>query len=109
MLAGNMIFVGRKPAKRYVAVILEGFNERGLDEIVLKARGAAISAVVDAAKIARRIVPGLGVEVGIMTRQVIGDDGGIRSVTAMDITLRRSRGAVNRAVVSQPRRQDKAA
>jgi len=96
MLAGNMIFVGRKPATRYVAVILEGFNERNLDEVVLKARGTAISAAVDAAEIARRIIPGLGVDVEIMTQQAKGDDGRIRSVSAMDITLRRSHAALNR-------------
>jgi len=106
MLAGNMIFVGRKPAMRYVAVILEGFNERDLDEVVLKARGTAISAAVDAAEIVRRIIPGLGVDVEIMTQQAKGDDGRRRSVSAMDITLRRSRGALNPAVVSQPRRHD---
>jgi len=94
MLAGNTIYVGNKPAMRYVAVILSGFHDRKLDEVVLRARGSAISAAVDAAEIARnRFMPDLEPSVTIVTDQVEGEDGRKRSVSAMEITLRRSHGA----------------
>jgi len=95
MLAGKTIYVGNKPAMRYVAVILSGFHDRNLDEVILRARGRAISTAVDAAEIARnRFMPDLEPSVTIGTDQVEGEDGRKRSVSAMEITLRRSRGTL---------------
>jgi len=54
-------------------------------------------------------MPDLKHSITIEIDRVEGEDGGIRSVSAMEITLRRNHGALNRVVGSQPRRQDKAA
>ncbi len=48
------IFIGSKPPMVYVTAIITAFNREGVDRLVLKARGRAISNAVDVAEIARR-------------------------------------------------------
>lgn len=52
----NVIYVGRKPVMNYVLAVMNSLNQRGLEEVVLKARGRAISTAVDAAEVTRRYV-----------------------------------------------------
>ena len=49
----NVVFVGRKPSMAYVLAVLTQFNN-GKQEVVIKARGKAISRAVDVAEIVRR-------------------------------------------------------
>jgi len=49
----NVIYVGRKPPMSYVLAVVTQFNTSGSDEVVLKARGRAISTAVDTAEIVR--------------------------------------------------------
>jgi len=49
----NIIFVGHKPSMAYVLGVLTQFND-GKKEVVIKARGKAISRAVDVAEIVRR-------------------------------------------------------
>ncbi len=49
----NTIYVGRKPPMSYVLAVVTQFNTTGSDEVVIKARGRAISTAVDAAEITR--------------------------------------------------------
>jgi len=49
----NVIYVGSKPPMSYVLAIITQFNTSGSDEVVIKARGRAISTAVDAAEITR--------------------------------------------------------
>ena len=39
----NVIFVGNKPPMSYVLAVVTQFNMSGSDEVVIKARGRAIS------------------------------------------------------------------
>lgn len=39
----NVVYIGRKPAMNYVLAMITSFNVPNTDEIVLKARGGAIS------------------------------------------------------------------
>jgi DNA-binding protein len=48
----NVIYVGNKPSMSYVLAVVIQFN-RGSDEVVIKARGRAISRAVDTAEIVR--------------------------------------------------------
>ena len=48
----NVIYVGSKPPMNYVLAIVTQFNS-GSDEVIIKARGRAISRAVDAAEITR--------------------------------------------------------
>ena len=48
----NTIYVGNKPPMSYVLAVVTQFNG-GSDEVVIKARGRAISRAVDTAEITR--------------------------------------------------------
>jgi len=47
------IYVGNKPPMSYVLAVVTEFNTCGADEVVIKARGRAISTAVDTAEIVR--------------------------------------------------------
>lgn len=53
----NTIFIGSKPVMNYVLAVVTQFNE-GSQQVLLRARGKAISRAVDAAEIVRnRFIP----------------------------------------------------
>jgi len=49
----NTIYVGNKPPMSYVLAVVTQFNMNGSDEVIIKARGRAISRAVDTAEIVR--------------------------------------------------------
>lgn len=49
----NVIYVGRKPSMAYVLGVITQFSD-GRPEVLIKARGKAISRAVDVAEIVRR-------------------------------------------------------
>jgi DNA-binding protein Alba len=50
----NVVYVGNKPVMSYVLAIITHFNTPNAKEVVLKARGRAITTAVDVAEITRR-------------------------------------------------------
>jgi len=110
-MSEQIVYIGRKPILAYVTAIMTCFNKNPKPEtVVVKARGRAISAAVDVVEVTRnRFLPDLKPSVSIGTVQMEGKDGGTRNVSTMDITLSKSPEALNPGVVSQPRRQDRAA
>ena len=48
----NTVFIGKKPTMNYVLAVVTQFNS-GHDEVIIKARGRAISRAVDVAEIVR--------------------------------------------------------
>jgi DNA-binding protein len=52
MTDNNVVFVGNKPVMNYVLAVVKEFNN-GANEVVIKARGKAISRAVDAAEVSR--------------------------------------------------------
>ena len=89
----NVIYVGRKPVMNYVLAVMNSLKQRGLDEVVLKVRGRAISTAVDAAEVTRRYVKDLEAAVSIGTEQLPREEGGTRNVSTMEITMKRNRAA----------------
>jgi DNA-binding protein len=87
--AENVVFVGVKPVMNYVMAVITQFNE-GFNEVVLKARGKAISRAVDAAEIVRnRFMSGLNVgSINISTEKMQGERGEI-NVSTIEITLKK--------------------
>ncbi|MCK4582725.1 DNA-binding protein Alba [Candidatus Bathyarchaeota archaeon] len=87
----NIIYVGRKPVMNYVLAVMNCFNQRGLDEVILRARGRAISTAVDTAEVTRnRFLSDLTCSVSIGTEQLPREEGGTRNVSTMEITLTKS-------------------
>jgi len=52
MTDNNVVYVGNKPVMNYVLAVVKEFNN-GAKEVVIKARGKAISRAVDAAEVSR--------------------------------------------------------
>jgi len=50
----GIVFIGSKPPMNYVLAIITSLSATNAKEVVLKARGQAISSAVDVAEIARR-------------------------------------------------------
>ncbi|MBU0778231.1 DNA-binding protein Alba [Patescibacteria group bacterium] len=85
----NIVYVGSKPVMTYVMAIMTAMNDQ--DEVVVKARGRAISIAVDAAEVTRnRYLTGLKSTVEIGTEAMETEDGGTRNVSTIAITLSKS-------------------
>jgi DNA-binding protein len=85
----NIIYVGQKPPMSYVLAVVTQFNISGSDEVVIKARGRAISTAVDAAEIARnRFIKDANVkEIKISTESVTNEEGRTSNVSSIEIIL----------------------
>lgn len=88
MAEENIVFVGIKPAMNYVLAVITQFNS-GSKEVILKARGKAISRAVDAAEIVRnRFMSEAKVKnITISTEPLTTEDGRTINVSAIEIVL----------------------
>jgi len=84
----NTIFVGNKPPMSYVLAVVTQFNG-GSDEVVIKARGRAISRAVDTAEITRnRFVTNARVkDIKIGTENLTNEEGRNSNVSSIEISL----------------------
>jgi len=83
----NVVFIGKKGIMSYVLAVITQFNN-GESEVIVKARGRAISRAVDVAEIVRqRFVQNLQTRnIEISTEEINGEEGPIK-VSAIEITL----------------------
>lgn len=89
MAEDNAVLVGRKPAMNYVLACMTLF-QGGTNEVVVKARGRAISRAIDVAEIVRRrFLTDLRVEgIKIGTEQITPAESGTpTNVSTIEITL----------------------
>ena len=84
-----IVYVGRKPLMSYVQAVMRGFAKPDTGEVILKARGRAISTAVDAAEIVRhRFFEKLKIsEIKIGSEEVSLREGGTRMVSTIKIKL----------------------
>ena len=89
----NVIYVGSKPPMSYVLAVVTQFNS-GSDEVIIKARGRAISTAVDAAEITRnRFVTEAKVkEIKIGTESITNEEGRTSNVSTIEICLAKKKG-----------------
>ncbi len=86
----NIIYVGQKPPMSYVLAVVTQFQSGGSDEVVIKARGRAISTAVDAAEITRnRFIKDAEVkDIKIGTESITNEEEGRTSnVSSIEIIL----------------------
>ena len=85
----NVIYVGNKPPMSYVLAVVTQFNMNGSDEVVIKARGRAISRAVDTAEIVRnRFVKDADVkDIKISTESLTNEEGRTSNVSSIEIFL----------------------
>jgi len=85
----NVIYVGSKPPMSYVLAVVTQFQGSGSDEVVIKARGRAISTAVDAAEITRnRFVTNAEIkDIKIGTESITNEEGRTSNVSSIEICL----------------------
>jgi len=85
----NVIYIGNKPVMSYVLAVVTQFNN-GFDEVVIKARGRAISRAVDTAEVVKnKFMPGVELkDMKIGTEVIEGEGGDKANVSSMEITLK---------------------
>ena len=84
----NTIYVGNKPPMSYVLAVVTQFNG-GSEEVIIKARGRAISRAVDTAEITRnRFVTNAKVkDIKIGTESITNEEGRNSNVSSIEISL----------------------
>jgi archaea-specific DNA-binding protein len=85
----NVIYVGKKPPMSYVLAVVTQFNTTGSDEVIIKARGRAISTAVDTAEIVRNrfMTDAIIKEIKISTENVTNEEGRNSNVSSIEICL----------------------
>jgi DNA-binding protein len=88
MAEDNTVFVGKKPTMNYVLAVVTQFNS-GSKEIVIKARGKAISRAVDVAEIVRnRFISDVRIkDIKIGTESVATEEGPTINVSSIEIFM----------------------
>ena len=83
----NIIYVGNKPVMNYVLAVVTQFNN-GADEVLIKARGRAISRAVDVAEISRnRFLTEVNVRDIAISTESLSTETGETNVSAIEITV----------------------
>ena len=88
MAEENVVYIGNKPVMNYVLAVVTQINS-GTSEVILKARGRAISRAVDVAEIVRNKFL-TDVKLGsitISTEEVSNKEGSNSNVSAIEIHL----------------------
>ncbi|MGB9978125.1 DNA-binding protein Alba [Methanobacterium sp.] len=88
MAEENIVYIGNKPVMNYVLAVVTQMNS-GTSEVILKARGRAISKAVDVAEIVRNKFmtdTKLGA-INISTEEVSNKEGSNSNVSAIEIYL----------------------
>ena len=85
----NVVYIGRKPVMSYVLAIITYFNTPDAKDVVLKARGRAITTAVDVAEITRRrfLEKMKASSIVIGTEEVTEESGKTRAVSTIELTL----------------------
>jgi len=85
----NVIYVGNKPSMSYVLTVVTQFQRSSSDEVVLKARGRAISRAVDTAEIVRNkfIKDAKLKDIKIGTESITNEEGRTSNVSCIEICL----------------------
>jgi DNA-binding protein len=86
----NTVFIGRKDTMDYVTAVVTQFKA-GSDEVIIRARGKAISRAVDVAEIVRHrfIREAVVKDVRIGTEAMVSDQGESTNVSSIEIVLAR--------------------
>ncbi len=86
----NVIYVGNKPLMNYVLAAVTQFND-GAKDIIIKARGRAISRAVDTTEVVRnRFMRDIIIkDIKIGTEELEGEKGDTLNVSSIEIFLNR--------------------
>jgi len=83
----NIVFVGNKPVMNYVLAVVTQFNN-GAGEVIIKARGKAISRAVDTTEIAlNRFLQDVEKKSILTSTEVVDTESGKTQVSSIEIIL----------------------
>lgn len=83
----NIVYIGSKPVMNYVLAVVTQFNN-GAKEVIIKARGKAISRAVDAAEVSRhRFLKDAQVKDIKIATEKITTDRGESKVSTIEIVM----------------------
>lgn len=84
----NIVYIGKKPTMNYVLAVVTQFNS-GMSEVIIKARGNAISRAVDVKEIVQnKFMPNLKEKSIKTSSEELNNEDGTRSkVSAIQIVL----------------------
>lgn len=84
----NVVYIGNKPVMNYVLAVVTQMNG-GVSEVILKARGRAISRAVDVAEIVRnRFITDVNIgNIDISTEEILNSEGSNTNVSAIEIQM----------------------
>ena len=89
MIEDNVIYVGNKPIMNYVLAVITQFD-KGASEVVIKARGRAISIAVDVAEIVRkRFLEDVEVKDVKIDTEIVKTENGEKGISSIKIYLSR--------------------
>jgi DNA-binding protein len=90
MVQENIIYIGRKPVMAYCLAVMTVLKDADA-EVILMARGRAISKAVDVAEVVRnQFISDLEVrDINIGTEQLKNEDGSPRNISNISITMRK--------------------
>ena len=86
----NVIYIGNKPPMSYVLAVVTEFKKDNADEVIIKARGRAISRAVDTAEIVRNrfVTDAVVSDIQIGTESMTNDEGRTHNVSSIEIRLK---------------------
>jgi len=91
----NVIFIGTKPFMNYVTSVAIQFTNKGMNEVIIKARGNSISRAVDVAEaIRKRFLKDRNIdikEVKIDSEELENKEGKKMNVSTIEIILTKKR------------------
>jgi len=87
----NAVLIGKKPVMNYVLAIVRLFNQEGVDEVVVRARGGNIYKAVDAIETTKNLfIKNLKIKRFDINSEELEDDKGVkRRVSSVEIVLYR--------------------
>ncbi len=91
MAEDNTVFIGKKATMNYVLAVVTQFNS-GVNEVIIKARGRAISRAVDVAEIVRHrfvqdtVIKEIKIDTETLQR---GEEGTTANVSSIEIFLKK--------------------
>lgn len=93
----NVVLVGQKPTMNYVTACVTFFNS-GADNVVVKARGLAISRAIDTVELLRRgFIKDLNiVKIDIGTQELSGTEGKKSRISVIEITIAKPSSKTNK-------------
>lgn len=85
----NIVYVGNKGVMNYVLAVITQFNSENAQEVIVKARGKAISRAVDVEEmVTKRFMPEVKIkEINLGTDHIQGEDGKSINVSTIEIIL----------------------